>query len=300
MKEAKADVLPRPDSAVSTPLTLRQLLNQGAQSLEVAGNPAASPRLEAELLLAHGLNVDRAHLFAHAHDPVPDPGAHAFRRLVERRAGGEPIAYITGEQEFWSLSLEVNESVLIPRPETELLVELALERLPVDQETCVADIGTGSGAIALAIASERPRAEVHAVDLSTEALDVARRNAERLELNTVCFHCGNWCEPLHGELDMVVSNPPYVRPDDAHLETGDLRFEPRLALTPGDDEFLAFRAIAEGARGRLRPGGWLLFEHGFNQGEAVRALLVRRGWNTVATATDLAGKERVTFGRKPT
>ncbi|MEE4175307.1 MAG: peptide chain release factor N(5)-glutamine methyltransferase [Xanthomonadales bacterium] len=279
--------------------TLRQLLLRGCETLGAAANPDASPRLEGELLLAHCLDVDRAYLYAHA-DDLADPTAVAcFDKLVQRRADGEPVAYLTGEQEFWSLPLRVTPSVLIPRPETELLVELALARLPGDQDIRVADIGTGSGAIALAIASERPRAEVHAVDVSADALAVARENARRLALGNVIFHPGSWCTPLAGDFDLVVSNPPYVRADDPHLGTGDLRFEPRAALTPGEDEYLAFRAIADGAAARLLPGGGLLFEHGFRQGEAVRSLLEEQGWKDVETFRDLAGLERVTAGRKP-
>jgi release factor glutamine methyltransferase len=279
--------------------TLRHLLEDGCRTLESAGNPASSPRLEAELLLARTLGKERSYLFAHADDPVPASAAQAFHRLIDRRAGGEPIAYITGEQEFWSLPLEVNEAVLIPRPETELLVELALERLPEDHETRVADIGTGSGAIALAIASERPRAEIHAVDLSTEALDVARRNAERLGLDAVSFHRGNWCGPLEGRFDVVLSNPPYIAEDDPHLAQGDLRFEPPIALTPGPDGLSAFHAIAGGAKACLGPGGWLLFEHGFEQAEALRRLLSESGYIDVHTRRDFSGLDRVTLGRRP-
>ncbi len=278
---------------------MRQWLREGRATLEAADHPAASPRLEAELLLARCLDKPRSYLFAHADDPAPEAATDAFRALIDRRAQGEPIAYITGEQEFWSLTLTVNPAVLIPRPETERLVELALERLDPESAVRVADIGTGSGAIALAIASERPLAEVHAVDLSPEALAVARENAQQLGLANVVFHHGSWCDPLDGAFDAVLSNPPYVRSDDAYLETGDLRFEPRVALTPGNDEFLAFRAIAQGARKRLRPGGWLLFEHGFDQGAAVRALLEESGWEAVETVQDLARKDRVTVGRKP-
>lgn len=280
-------------------LSLRQLLVRGRRELEASDNPAAAPGLEAELLLARCLGADRAFLYAHGDDPVPAGAAEAFQELTARRARGEPLAYITGEQEFWSLALTVNPSVLIPRPETERLVEMTLERLPRDLDTRVADIGTGSGAIALAIASERPRAEVHAVDRCAQALSVARENARRLELKSVRFHSGSWCEPLTGSFDLLVSNPPYVHSGDAHLRSGDLRFEPRLALTPGEDEFLAFREIMEGARERLVPRGWLLFEHGYGQGPAVRELLERRGWRDVETGRDLAGKERVTLGRRP-
>ena len=280
-------------------MNLRRLLETARFELAANEDAAASPRLEAELLLAQILGVDRAHLFAHAEDIAPDEAITIFERLVARRARGEPLAYITEEQEFWSLPLRVSPAVLIPRPETELLVELALERLPPARAARVADIGTGSGAIALAIASERPAIELHAVDLSHEALEVARGNATTLGLRNVTFHEGSWCEPLTGEFDMVVSNPPYVRADDEHLQTGDLRFEPRLALTPGDDEHAAFRAIADGAAERLVPGGWLIFEHGFEQGAAVRQLLLDRGWEAVETRKDLARKDRATLARCP-
>lgn len=281
--------------------TLRQLLREAQQTLERSGHPSSAPRLEAELLLAHCLGKDRSYLYAHAEEPGASDVVEAFQALIGRRATGEPVAYLTGEQEFWSLPLKVNPAVLIPRPETERLVELVLERLPNDRASRVADIGTGSGAISLAITRERPLAEVHAVDLSEAALGVARNNARRLSVDTIAFHLGHWCEPLMeslGAFDAVVSNPPYVKSGDPHLETGDLRFEPQLALTPGDDALVAFREISSGAEALLRPGGWLLFEHGFDQGKAVQALLAERGWSAVHTESDLAGLERVTLAQK--
>jgi release factor glutamine methyltransferase len=277
---------------------LRRLLSEARLRLAANDDPAAAPALEAELLLGRVIDASRAHLFAHPEAVVSDEDVRAYRELVARRARGEPLAYITGEQEFWSLTLAVNESVLIPRPETEHLVELALERLPAAGPVRVADIGTGSGAIALALGSERPAAEVHAVDISAGALATARGNATRLGIGNVTFQEGRWCEPLTGRFDMIVSNPPYVDENDAHLDRGDLRFEPRLALTPGADPLSAFRAIAAGAAERLDAGGWLLFEHGFEQGEAVRGLLTAAGWRDVETHKDLAGRERVTLARK--
>ncbi len=278
-------------------MQLRRLLSEARLRLAANDDPAAAPALEAELLLGRVLGASRAHLFAHPQEVVSDEDVRAYRALVARRARGEPLAYITGEQEFWSLTLAVNESVLIPRPETEHLVELALERLPAADAVRVADIGTGSGAIALALAGERPTAEVHAVDISAEALATARGNATRLGIGNVTFHEGRWCEPLTGRFDMIVSNPPYVDENDAHLEQGDLRFEPRLALTPGADPLSAFRAIAAGAAERLDADGWLLFEHGFGQGEAVRGLLDANRWRDIETHKDLAGRERVTLAR---
>lgn len=278
-------------------MNLRRLLEDAR--LRLAGNedPGAAPRLEAELLLCRALEVERSFLFTHPDQPVPDARAADFRALVRRRAGGEPLAYILGEQEFWSLPLAVNPDVLIPRPETETLVELALERMPPDAPCRAADIGTGSGAIALALARERPEAEVLGTDISPAAMETARANAARLDISNARFALGAWCAPLEGAWDLVVSNPPYIAEDDPHLDQGDLRFEPRIALTPGGDGMAAFRAIAGEARERLRAGGWLLFEHGFEQAEALRELLSEAGYAEVATRQDLRGLDRVTGGR---
>ena len=244
------------------------------RGLLAAATQRLGERLDAELLLLHALGKPRSWLFAHAGDAPEMDVQTAFSALVERRAGGEPVAYITGRQGFWSLELEVTPATLIPRPETELLVELALARLPRDAPCAVADLGTGSGAIALAIASERPLARIVATDASSAALDVARRNAQRLGLGNVAFAHGDWLAPLAGQrFALVVSNPPYIEAADPHLARGDLRFEPATALASGADGFDDIRHIVHAARAYLEPGGWLLFEHGWNQGEASRNLL---------------------------
>jgi len=249
-------------------------------------------RLEAELLLAHALGVNRAWFFAHAEDVADAEGTRRFDALVRRRAAGEPIAYITGTRDFWSLTLEVTPATLIPRPETELLVELALDRLPAGGS--VVDLGTGSGAIALAIAKERPDATVVAVDVSAAALDVALRNARRLGLERVEFVQGDWFAPLNGRrFNLVISNPPYIEADDRHLGEGDLRFEPASALASGADGLDDIRRIASGADAHLLPGGAVLIEHGWNQGEAVRRILREAGLVDEFTARDLENRDRV-------
>jgi release factor glutamine methyltransferase len=263
---------------------------------------AATQRLgeqaDAEALLLHVLGKPRSWLFSHA-DDVPDVDVQtAYASLVDRRAEGEPVAYLTGRRGFWSMELEVTPATLIPRPETELLVELALQRLPNDRKFSVVDLGTGSGAIALSIASERPLAHVTATDASTAALSVARRNAQRLNIANVDFKQGDWLSPL-GErrFDLIVSNPPYIEADDAHLAQGDLRFEPSIALASGHDGLDDIRRIVRGASNHLETGGWLLFEHGWNQGQAVRALLASAGYKEVFTAQDLEDRDRVSGGR---
>lgn len=256
-------------------------------------------RVDAEALLLHVLDKPRSWLIAHDTDVLDESVRAAFEAMVARREAGEPVAYITGHRGFWSLELEVTPATLIPRPETELLVELALERLPADRRCRVVDLGTGSGAIALAIAKERPLAEVSAVDLSLDALAVARGNAQRLGLGRVRFLHGTWMTPLSGErFDLVVSNPPYIEAADPHLAQGDLRFEPATALASGMDGLDAIREIAATAPAHLEPGGWLLLEHGWNQGAPVRALLGQAGYAEVFTATDLEGRDRVSGGRR--
>jgi len=254
--------------------------------------------LEADLLLAHVLDVDRAWLFANRESEVSPEARNAFQELLGRRSSGEPIAYLTGVREFWSLPLQVTSDVLIPRPETELLVEVALEFIPREAAWRVADLGTGSGAVALAIACERPLCEVHATEYSSAALDVAERNVQALAPGRVHLHQGSWLEPLDGRFQVLVSNPPYVADDDPHLNAGDCRFEPRAALTPGPDGMTAIRRIADDALTSLEPGGLLAFEHGYDQGAAARGLLRDFGYSEVTTRIDLEGRERVTAGRK--
>ena len=259
-------------------------------------------RHEAELLLLHVLQRPRSWLFAHATDPLPASDLAAFETLLARRVAGEPVAYLTGRRGFWTLDLDVDPSTLIPRPETELLVELALERLPLERDLRVADLGTGSGAIALALASERPQARVLATDASAGALAMAARNADRHELGNVRFAEGghDWYAPLHGQcFDLIASNPPYIASDDPHLQQGDLRFEPATALASGADGLDDIRRIVAGGQAHLLPGGWLLIEHGWDQGEAIRALFELAGYVQVQTARDLEQRDRITLGQRP-
>jgi len=256
--------------------------------------------VDAEFLLVHVLGKPRSWLFAHSDDWVAADRAVAFEALVLRRALGEPVAYLTGKRGFWRFDLAVTPATLIPRPETELLVELALERLPTDRALRVADLGTGSGAIALALAHERPRAQVTATDASAQALTVARANAAALRLENVDFREGDWYAPLAGDrFDLIASNPPYIALGDPHLDEGDLRYEPAFALSSGHDGLDAIRTIVAGAPAHLVAGGWLLLEHGWDQGEAVRALLAAAGFAEVATRQDLEGRDRVSLGRWP-
>jgi len=255
---------------------------------------------DAELLLAHVLGRPRSWLYAHGDDELGADAAARFDALLARRREGEPVAYLTGQRGFWRFDLQVGPATLIPRPETELLVELALQRMPPDRPLRIADLGTGSGAIALALAHERPRAYVVATDTSAEALAIAAANAHALELGNVRFRRGDWFAPLAGEaFDLIASNPPYIADSDQHLDEGDLRFEPRGALASGPDGLDAIRRIVGAAPVHLRRGGWLLIEHGWQQGEAVRALLAAAGLIEVDTGRDLEQRDRVTWGRRP-
>lgn len=257
-------------------------------------------RVDAEALLLHLLGKSRSWLIAHADDVLAADRVEAYAALVTRRAAGEPIAYITGRRGFWSLDLEVTRATLIPRPETELLVELALKRLLPDARSRVLDLGTGSGAIALAVARERPLARVTATDASKEALTVAQGNAARHGIANVDFVHGNWFAPLRGKrFDLIVSNPPYIESDDLHLSQGDLRFEPQHALASGRDGLDDVRRIVRHAGTHLIDGAWLLLEHGWMQGEAVRMLLCKAGFVEVFTARDLEQRDRVSGGRWP-
>lgn len=256
--------------------------------------------LEAELLLAHVAGRGRGWLYAHGDTAIGGESATAFETLVDRRVRGEPVAYLLGTQGFWSLELQVTPDTLVPRPETERLVELALDRIAPGAAVDLLDMGTGSGAIALALAHERPRARILATDASAGALAVAEANARRLGSGNVRFAQGDWWSAVGDAcFDVVVSNPPYIADDDPHLSEGDLPREPRGALASGPDGLDAIRTIAVGAPAHLRPGGWLLLEHGMDQGAAVRALLRAAGLEAVATARDLEGRDRVTAGCLP-
>ena len=266
-------------------------------ALTTAKLPGDAGRLEAELLLCHCLGEPRSYLYARPEQSLSAADLNRYRGLLEARRQGRPIAYLTGRREFWSLDLAVDEHTLIPRPETETLVAWALE-LALPGDALVADWGTGSGAIALSLASERPRWTVLATDSSDAALRVAERNRARLGLDNVMLLRADWGGPLAGAgFGLIVSNPPYVAEGDIHLEQGDLRFEPGGALVAGPDGLGAIRRIASEAGRCLANGGWLLLEHGAEQGAAVRALLVSAGFASLSTRRDLAGLERITGGQ---
>jgi release factor glutamine methyltransferase len=252
--------------------------------------------VDARALLRAALGVSEAHLAAHPEQSLTDGQRDRFDDWMRRRRAGEPVAYITGEREFWSLPFRVTPAVLIPRPETELLVELALERVGPAAPAAVLDLGTGCGCIAVAIAGERPRARVTATDVSRDALAVARENAQR-HGTAVEFVESNWLAALTGRrFDLIVANPPYVAVADPHLKAGDLRFEPQAALVGGADGLACIRAIIAQARGHLVRGGWLIFEHGHDQGERCRALLREAGYREVFSRHDLGKIERATGG----
>ena len=270
--------------------TVRELLGSAASL------PGDSARRDAEILLCHCLCKPRSWLYAWPEAEVAAPGVQSYAALLAQRGEGVPVAYLTGQRDFWSLQLSVNEHTLIPRPETETLVEWALE-LPLPGAALVADLGTGSGAIALALASERPGWQVTAVDSSAAALEVARANAKTADLATVRFQQSDWYQALSGSLfHLLLSNPPYVDGLDPHLRQGDVRFEPRSALVAGQDGLADLARLVDGAAQHLLSDGWLLLEHGFEQGAAVRRLLLEAGFDAVSTREDLAGLERITGG----
>jgi release factor glutamine methyltransferase len=291
----------RPSSSQPLPKTeptsIAGQVAEARQRLAAAGIESAG--LEARLLVGHLLCMDSAGMIAHGERTLSGEQAAAIRNLIGQRAAGRPIAYLLGRREFWSLPLRVDERCLIPRPETELLVERALERLP-DRRARAIDLGAGSGAIILALVAERPKLEAWGSDASADALAVAADNAQRLDL-TVHWFRGRWLEAVAPRplFDIIVSNPPYVDPSDPHLEHGDLRFEPRSALVAGDGGLADLATIAGQSRARLYPGGWLLLEHGYDQSAAVRTLLAGQGFLAVASHRDPAGHERVTEGRCP-
>jgi release factor glutamine methyltransferase len=248
------------------------------------------------------LAKERAWLVAHADEPLAGGDAAAFAALAQRRLRGEPVAYLTGIREFWGLALTVSPAVLIPRPETETLVEVALARLPPERDIRVLDLGTGSGAIALAVAHERPRARVLATDASADALAIARGNAHRLGIGNVEFAQTDWYASMPTlwrdlRFDLIASNPPYVATGDPHLDEGDLRFEPDVALASGGDGLAAIRTIVAGAREHLAPGGTLVVEHGYDQADRVLGLFAAAGFVEIAAVRDLAGISRVVGGR---
>ncbi len=276
-------------------LTIRRYLEDGAALLSYVSD---CPRLEAESLLAYLMKKPRSHLLAWPEKELDFPVAKGFEVLLRRRFSGEPVAYITGVREFWSMPLRVNRNVLIPRPETELLVEKVLEYLPERKGASILDLGTGSGNIALALARERPDARITAVEISKPALKVARLNAKMLHIDTVDFREGFWFEPVSGmRFDVIVSNPPYVEEGDEHLIEGDVRFEPENALLGGTDGLSSFRSIIDQAFTFLEPDGWLMFEHGYDQALRVHRLLRAMRYFNIHTFRDDGGRDRVTIAQ---
>jgi release factor glutamine methyltransferase len=271
------------------------IIQPGASLRELQASLPLDP-LENRILLCHATGLSRVQLITRAEQAVDEEQAARLQALVQRRLAGEPIAYIVGKREFFGLDFEVSEAVLIPRPDTELIVELAIERLPPHGR--LLDMGTGSGAIAVAVAHTRPDAAVTALDLSDAALEVARRNAANNGAR-VRFLRSDWFDALDANetFELIASNPPYIAAGDEHLSQGDLRFEPAGALTDHADGLSALRAIVAGAAAHLVPGGWLLMEHGYDQAASVRALLDAGGYTEVQSWRDLAGIERVSGAR---
>ena len=280
------------------PTTLAQALETAAERL--TGN-TETPGLDAEVLLMHVLDRDRAYLRAWPDRELTPQQARRFHNLLMRRTAGFPVAYLVGKREFWSRAFVVRPGVLIPRPDTELLIELALDGIPAHRAADILELGTGSGIIAVTLAAERPQSRIVATDLSQEALTIAQHNARRLGAAHIRFSRGNWFEPLSENecFDLIVSNPPYIAEQDPHLTQGDLRFEPLLALASGPQGLDALRAIAEGARRHLKPEGLLLLEHGYDQDSALAAILAELGYSRITHHRDLQGHRRATMARYP-
>ena len=277
-----------------TGLSYQQLINEG---VDVLRHCSDSPRIDCEVLLQATLNKNLAWLIAHGDSMATAEHIKDFFNALQRRQKGEPIAYILGYKEFWSLNLEVNDSVLVPRPDTETLVEAALERIPQDSSTNILDMGTGSGAIALAIAKERPQSRVCAVDICPNALAVAQRNAKSHNLDNVVLVQSNWFDSIPEQLfDVIVSNPPYVAPNDPHLTQGDLPAEPNLALIGKEDGLGDIRILLEQAKQYAQKPTWVLIEHGSDQAEQVRELFSLQGYIQIETHTDLNKLARCTLG----
>lgn len=268
------------------------------RNAELPDSPTA--RLDIELLLAAALGKPRSFLHTWPERIVSSEAAQTFDKYLQRRRAGEPVAYILGQQGFWNIDLEVATHTLIPRPETEMLVETALELLPGTIPHRLLDLGTGTGAIALSLAKERPQWQVTAVDRVEEAVSLAERNRQRLHLDNAQVLRSHWFSAVEGQrFDLILSNPPYIASDDPHLVEGDVRFEPSSALVSGAEGLDDLRLIVSQAPGHLEPGGWLLLEHGFDQGVAVRELLSGHGFEQIQTRRDLGDHERITFGRVP-
>jgi len=270
------------------------------QAIQQLNKPISDARLDAELLLVHILDKNRAYLYAHSDAQLDATQLKDYQQLIDKRAAGTPIAYLTGRREFWSMPLKVNEHTLIPRHETERLVELTLELLPDLPDLHILDLGTGSGAVALALAKERPKWHIVACDQSEDALDIAKENAVRLGITNVVFYHSNWFNALSPKLfTAIVSNPPYIAECDPHLTCGDVLFEPASALISGQDGLADLQYIIEQSYKWLEPDGILLLEHGFCQKNFVGAILNKSGYRNVQCWQDIQGQDRVSGARRP-
>jgi len=277
-------------------MNVHATLHEAAKALTASHFSEA--KLEARLLLEHILNVNQAWLITHADDTINAEDNQQFQALLARRLSGEPIAYILGEREFYGLTFKTSPDTLIPRPDTETLVETALSKIEATSADDILDLGTGTGAVALSIAKHRPAATVTAVDSSEGALTVAQENAKVLDITNTHFLKSDWFAGLENKtFSLIVSNPPYIEDDDPHLSQGDLRFEPRTALASGTDGLDDIRQIIAQAPAHLKISGWLMFEHGYQQAEAVSTLLKNAGFSAIETIQDLGGNDRVTIGQ---
>jgi release factor glutamine methyltransferase len=279
-------------------LSIKALLTEASGSLQTISDSAL---LDSEILLSLALNANRSYLRAWPDRPVEAEQLKRFLLLLQERQKGTPIAYITGVREFWSREFYVTPDVLIPRPDTELLIDLCLKLMPADKPTVkIIDLGTGSGNIAITLAAERPNAEVWASDSSPAALLIAQRNAKKHTIYNIRFYLSDWFASIpENQFNLIVSNPPYIAPQDAHLKQGDLRFEPHSALSANEHGLEAIKNIADAARHYLEPGGHLLIEHGYNQEQSVRLIFEDFNYQNVFNYTDLSGQPRVTYGQKP-
>ncbi len=274
---------------------IKAVLTEAADTLKLVSDSAL---LDAEVLLCIALNEPRSHLRAWPDKHLQPEQHQAFRNLLVRRQQGTPIAYITGNREFWSRDFKVTPDVLIPRPDTELLIELSLKLIPADAPSKIIDLGTGSGVIAIILAAERPQAQISATDLSWAALNVAQLNADKHRINNIQFYQSDWFSGVPDtKFDLIVSNPPYIAEDDSHLQLGDVRFEPPTALCAAEQGLRDIKIIATAARNYLKPGGHLLLEHGYNQRQQVQNLFKDLHYDKVQTYTDLSGQPRATYGR---
>lgn len=277
--------------------TIKTLLSKATNTLT---SHSDSPLLDAEVLLGFVLGKPRTYLRAWCDNALTDQQIAAFNSLVQQREQGTPIAYLTGTREFWSRDFTVTTDVLIPRPDTELLIELSLELIPKNQAVKLIDLGTGSGVIAVTLAAERPNAQVIAVDASLAALNVAKHNAQQHQLTNIEFYQSEWFANVPEEqFDLVISNPPYIDPDDEHLQQGDVRFEPKTALIADNQGLSDIEIIADKACGYLKSAGHLFIEHGYNQAAQVQAIFNALGYDKVQSYRDLSGQPRVTYGQKP-